>query len=154
MTKIKFNAARWQTMYRCIALLLAVCVSTAAAAAGKTPSGTVSIDEVQIAFIGSGNLGGGTLAYAGRNYGFKIGGLGIGGVGISKIKATGEVYNLNNVADFAGLYGQLRAGVAFFDKSTGGLWLENTSGVVLHLNAERKGLALSLGADGVVIKMQ
>jgi hypothetical protein len=154
MNKIIFNAHHWRTMYRCIALLLAVCVSTAAAAADKTPSGTVMIDEVQIAFIGSGNLGGGNLNFGGRNYGFKIGGLGIGGVGISKIKATGEVYNLKNVADFAGLYGQLRAGVAFFDKSTGGLWLENTSGVVLHLNAERKGLALSLGADGIAISME
>jgi hypothetical protein len=33
----------------------------------------------------------------------------------------------------------------------GELWLQNTSGVVLHLKTERKGLALSLGGDAVYI---
>src|ERR1700751_5113097 len=52
-------------------------------------SGTVDIEQVQIAFIGSGNLGGGTLNYEGQAYKFTIGGLGIGGFGVSKIEATG-----------------------------------------------------------------
>jgi hypothetical protein len=31
------------------------------------------------------------------------------------------------------------------------LWLQNTRGVALHLKAERRGLALSLGGDAVFI---
>jgi hypothetical protein len=41
-------------------------------------SGTVRIEQVQIAFIGSGNLGGGKLQFAGRTYDFTIGGLSSG----------------------------------------------------------------------------
>lgn len=114
-------------------------------------SGTVKIEQVQIAFIGSGNLGGGHLTVNGRSYEFTIGGLGIGGFGVSKMTAVGEVYNLNDVADFAGAYLQARYGLAVGSTGTGELWLENTNGVVLHLDTKREGLALSLGADAVVI---
>jgi hypothetical protein len=117
-----------------------------------TKSGTVTIEQVQIAFIGSGNLGGGTLKFGGKAYDFTIGGLGIGGFGVSKITATGTVYNLKDLSDFAGTYGQARYGIAIGSASTGELWLQNTRGVVLQLKADRQGLALSLGADAVRIK--
>jgi hypothetical protein len=116
-------------------------------------SGTVTIEQVQLAFIGSGNLGGGKLHYAGRTYDFTIGGLGIGGIGISKIKAVGTVYNLGDASDFPGAYIQGRYGIAIGSASTGELWLKNTRGVVLQLKAEREGLALSLGGDAVRIKL-
>jgi hypothetical protein len=37
--------------------------------------------------------------------------------------------------------------------STGELWLQNNSGVIMHLKAKREGLMLSLGGDAVVIQM-
>jgi hypothetical protein len=114
-------------------------------------SGTVKIEQVQIAFIGSGNLGGGTLFVGGNQYDFTVGGLGVGGIGISQMTATGTVYNLHDVRDFAGAYVQGRYGLAFGTLSTGELVLENTKGVVLRLKAERTGLALSLGGDAVYI---
>ena len=40
------------------------------------------------------------------------------------------------------------------DASTGERWLENTKGGVIHLDAKRKGLAVSLGVDGVVIDLK
>ncbi len=86
-------------------------------------SGTVEIEQVQIAFLYSGNLGGGRLHYQGKTYKFTIGGLGIGGIGVSKIEATGEVYNLNNLSDFPGAYGQARYGYALDTESTGEPWL-------------------------------
>ena len=67
------------------------------------------------------------------------------------MEATGGVYNLKNVADFAGSYIQARYGLALGSTSTGSLWLENTKGVVLELKAKRTGLALSLGGDAVYI---
>jgi hypothetical protein len=136
-----------------MALTLLPAFTRHASAEGLVKSGTVRIEQVQIAFIGSGNLGGGTLSYQGQSYDFTIGGLGIGGIGLSKIEATGSVYNLFNVADFAGAYVQARYGLAVGALSAGELWLQNTKGVGLALRAERTGLALSLGGDAVYIDL-
>jgi hypothetical protein len=119
----------------------------------KTPSATVEIDQTQFALLLSGAFGGGTLHYQGKSYGFTIGGLGIGAIGIATLHATGDVYDLHNVSDFGGVYGQARADFALGKESGGTLWLENTKGVYLHLKAEREGIILSVGADGVIIKM-
>ena len=104
-----------------------------------------------MAFIGSGAIGGGTLNFRGRSYPINVGGLGIGGIGASRLTATGAVYGLKNLADFAGVYGQVRAGWAIGDQSAGTLWLSNAKGVSMRLKTQREGLQLSLGADGVVI---
>ena len=122
-------------------------------AAGDVPSGTVQISQTQIAFIGSGNLGGGRLNFGGKSYPFTIGGLGIGGFGFSKIEATGNVYNLKSVDQFAGAYAQGRYGIAVGDKSTGELWLSNAECVTMSLKAKRQGLALSLGGDAIYIDL-
>src|SRR6185437_8551554 len=73
---------------------------------GKPADGTVDMEQVQAAFIGSGGGGSGTLNYRGQIYPFAVGGLGIGGIGASTINAQGEVYGLNNIADFPGAYAQ------------------------------------------------
>jgi hypothetical protein len=118
------------------------------------PSGTVTIHQVQVAFIGSGSGGGGTLRFQGRGYQFTLGGLGIGGIGVSRIDATGTVYNLNRLEDFNGVYGQARTGWAAGKSGKGEMWVENPNGVYLRLHAQRKGLALSIGADGMVVHLK
>jgi hypothetical protein len=35
----------------------------------------------------------------------------------------------------------------------GEMWLQNASGVYLRLGAQRQGLSLNLGADGMVIQL-
>jgi hypothetical protein len=121
---------------------------------GKQPDGTVDMNQVQAAFIGSGGGGSGTLNYRGKSYPFAVGGLGVGGIGASTINAQGEVYGLNNVADFAGTYAQGRYGIVVGNASAGELWLKNGKGVIMHLKAKRTGLMLSLGGDAVIISMQ
>lgn len=121
------------------------------ARADLVQTATLTIEQVQIAFIGSGNLGGGTLAFQGGKYDFTVGGLGIGGIGISRMTATGAVYNLNRLEDFPGAYVQGRYGLAIGEISAGELFLQNTHGVGIRLKAERTGLALSLGGDAVYI---
>lgn len=121
------------------------------ARADPVESGTVYIEQIQIAFIGSGNLGGGTLTYGGRKYDFTVGGLGIGGIGVSKMEATGTVYDLKDLNDFPGAYVQARYGLAVGELSAGQLWLQNPKGVGIRLAAKRTGLALSLGGDAVYI---
>lgn len=110
--------------------------------------------EVQIAYLGSAGGGKGTLSYQGQTHPFIIAGLGGGGVGLSTIDASGEVYNLTDLAQFPGAYGEGRYGAVVGDASTGDLWLENNAGVVMHLKAKREGLMLSLGADVVDIRME
>lgn len=130
-------------------ILLSICPSSEVLAA--EPSATVEIQQTQIAFIGSGNLGGGTLFFHGKTYKFTIGGLGIGGFGITTMTATGNVYHLTDVSQFPGTYGQTRVGVTVGSSDNGGLWLQNESGIVMQLKAKREGVALSLGADAIYI---
>jgi len=136
---------------RLIAVVLVVCAFPMAAPADLMQTGTITISQVQIAFIGSGNLGGGQLVTGGKTYSFSIGGLGVGGFGVSKIEAYGVVYNMKSLADFPGAYVQARYGAVVGSASTGELWLQNARGVVLKLDAKRSGLALSLGGDAVYI---
>jgi hypothetical protein len=126
-------------------------LSPAAFAQERVKSGTVEIEQVQVAFIGSGNVGGGTLNFQGKIFRFTVGGLGVGGFGVSKMQATGEVYNLKELRQFPGAYGQARYGFAAADKSGGEMWMQNPNGVLISLRAKRTGLALSLGADAVYI---
>jgi hypothetical protein len=120
----------------------------------KEPSGTIEIDEVELAYIFQGNIGGGKLHYKGQTYDFKIGGIGIGGIGAAELKGTGDVYDLKAVEDFRGSYGEARIGFVVGTLGKGDLWLENPNGVHLHLKAEHEGVMLSAGADGIVIDMK
>jgi hypothetical protein len=120
---------------------------------GKTPSGFVEMREVEIAFLGAAGGGTGTLSFQGQSYPFEIAGLGGSGAGISKIDASGEVYNLTDLAHFPGAYSERRMGVAL-GGGGGDLWLQNNAGVIMHLKAASEGLMLSLGADVVDIRMR
>jgi hypothetical protein len=140
-----------------LALSLAGCAGSKAgpdAVAGLTPSGTVELQAVQAAYIGSASGGSGTLFFNGRRYPFSIGGAGIGGIGASTIEGYGEVYKLREVAQFPGAYAQGRYGFALGNKSGGDLWLQNESGVIIHIKAKREGLMLTLGGDAMVISFQ
>lgn len=117
------------------------------------PSGTVTINEYELAYIFNGQVGGGKLNFQGNTYDFKLGGLGVGGIGASHIAASGEVYNLNNVSQFPGTYAQASVGYSATDQGKGHIWLQNQNGVVLHLKTSQQGLGLTAGADGIVITM-
>jgi hypothetical protein len=121
---------RWADSARsCAVGLIVLCSTLSAGALAQSapppkPSGSVSIHQVQVAFIGSGAVGGGTLYYGGRGYPFKLGGLGIGGFGISTLDAVGSVYNLRRLQDFEGVYGQARTGWAVGGQGKGQMWLQ------------------------------
>lgn len=114
-------------------------------------TGTVRIEQVQAGFIASGEAGGGTLRYQGRSYPITVGGLGIGSIGAARSVASGTVYGLRRVSDFAGAYVQLKEGWAVGGAGRGTTWLRNDKGVTLRLATRRQGLQLQLGADGVLI---
>ena len=55
--------------------------------------------------------------------------------------------------DINGVYALVRSGWAIGDHGRSKMWLKNADGVLLKLQARREGLALSLGADGIVIQL-
>jgi hypothetical protein len=153
----KLMIARLTLVSTCV-LYLAGCTGNVAlgpdAVKGKVPDGAIEMHEVQAAYMASGSGGAGVLSYRGVEYPFDVGGVGVGGIGLSTIEATGEVYNLRDLGQFPGTYGQARYGFAIGTASGGDLWLQNEAGVILHLKAKRTGLMLSLGGDAVVISMR
>ena len=136
-----------------IAILFGCASSGPDQKATELPSGSLHIEEWQIAAIAETQWGHGTLGYNGKLYKFKIGGVGAGGIGVQKITATGHAYNLNDIADFAGTYFEARAGITVV-KGVGGLWVQNGKKVTLHLKVDAEGLALAIGVDGLTIELE
>jgi len=125
------------------------------AASPETPSGTVTMEQTQVSLLANAGWGHGTLTFQGHSYRFRLHNLGVGGIGYSKMSARGNVFGLNKLEDFTGLYGLVGAGaVAINDQLHGGVWLQNPAGVRMHLVPNRQGLALNFGADGLVIQFQ
>jgi hypothetical protein len=140
------------------AAVLSLCTSyagaqTTATGEPKIFAGTVEINSTQLAFIISGSAGGGTLEFQGKEYKFSIGGLGVGGVGVKSLNAVGAVYNLTDVSKFPGSFVQARAG-ATLGRGKGNLALSNNNGVIMELKFSSEGVALSVGADGMIVSMK
>ena len=124
---------------------------TAQSVAGVPPSGNVTITEDFVAGFGGGS---GTLEYQGRTYPFKVLGTVAGpGGGVDKITASGPVYKLASVSDFAGRYTQSTGKAGFSSSGSSDLWLENSSGVIMHLQGTSSGAMLTLGKDEILIRM-
>ena len=118
----------------------------------EAPSGSLHMEEWQVMALLAGDWGRGTLGYNGKTYKFKMTGLGAGGYGIDKISATGNVYHLNDIADFPGKYSELRGGLTL-GKGIGGYYVHNDKGVALELKTHAEGVALSIGVSGLTIQL-
>ena len=136
--------------------LLAACHSSVKvgpeAVAGLTPDGTVDMNQVQAAFIGSAGGGTGTLYYRGGAYQFHVAGLGVGGIGVSTIDANGEVYSFPVWQTFP-VHTPKLVMASPSARSAAVTVDAERSGVILHLKAKRTGLMLSLGGDAVAISL-
>jgi hypothetical protein len=119
----------------------------------EAPSGHLKIEQIQVAFIGSGAVGGGTLEFEGKTHKFSVKGLGVGGFGASRLSATGEVYGLKKLEDFSGPYAELRTGWAIGDFGKGRFWLRNANGVYLKIEGKRQGAQVGVGAEAVLITL-
>jgi hypothetical protein len=130
-------------------------VVTAAVAAEKaaTPSGKVTIQSTAIAAGVGVTWGDGKLSFKGKDYPFSIDGLTLVDWGISKVNATGDVYNLDDVAKFGGTYVAGEAGLTLAG-GVGGMVLRNQNGVVLHVRSTSQGARLQLGTSGLTIKLK
>ena len=144
-----------KAMASALALLFLMAVPAAAQDQPQgPPSAWIAVRQLQVAFIGSAALGAGTVTYEGQSYPIRVTGLGVGGVGVSRLTAWGEVYGLRRLQDVEGVYVELRRGWALGQQGQGAMWLANAKGVSIKLTARRRGVQLTLGADGVVIALQ
>jgi hypothetical protein len=127
-------------------------VPTAQSVAGLSPSGYVTITEDFVTGLGGGS---GTLSYQGRTYPFQVIATVLGpGGGLSKIKASGEVYNRNSLADFPARYTQGTGPAGLSTSAVSDLWLQNKAGVIMHLQGTSTGAMLSLlGRDEILVRM-
>lgn len=123
------------------------------AADAQEPSGTVKISSTAIA-VGIGvTWGDGTLMLRGNTYAFSVNGLSVVDLGISNVTTTGEVFNLNNLADFSGNYVAGEAGIAIAGGPSDVI-MKNEHGVVLRLHGTQQGVRLTLAAQGVALKLK
>lgn len=133
------------------AFLIGGCASTMQAPS-VPPSATVRITEWSAAYYGSAAEGKGTIYFNGERHHFAISGLGAGGAGGQKISATGKVYNLNNISDFAGTYQGVSRGLTLIEGKMHAK-LTNGNGVVMYLAGETEGLASSLGVQAFTVNL-
>src|SRR5262249_9026016 len=124
---------------------------TVQSVAGLSPSGNVTITEDFVAGLEGGS---GTLEYQGRRDPFKVLGTVAGpGGGVDKVSASGPVYKLTSVSDFAGRYTQSTGKAGFSSSGRSDLWLENSTGVIMHLQGTSSGAMLTLGKDEIFVRM-
>jgi hypothetical protein len=98
------------------------------------------------------NWGTGILTTRGQRYPFALQGLEVGGVGVAKVQATGQVYHLRQVADFAGTYVAVGADAAVV-QGAGLLTMRNQQGVVINLQSRQQGVKLTAGGEGIRITL-
>jgi hypothetical protein len=134
-------------------LLVIALATTAMSGESAKPSGKVTIESKSIAAGIGVTWGDGKLSFKGKEYPFSIDGLTVVDFGISKASATGDVYNLTDVAKFAGTYVAAEAGFTLAG-GMGGMVLRNQDGVVMHVRSVSKGAKLQLGTSGLTIKLK
>jgi hypothetical protein len=127
--------------------------ATFAMAQDGPPSGKVWVESKTVA-VGVGvSWGDGKLTYQGKEHPFTVNGLSVVDLGVSKVTATGEVFNLKKLSDFAGNYVAGQAGAAV-GGGAGVVVMKNQNGVVMKLTGTGQGVQLTLAAKGVEVKLK
>lgn len=127
--------------------------SSAPVAADASPDGTVSLKGGSVAAGIGYTWGAGQLNYGQGSHEFAIHGVSVVDVGATNFTATGEVYNLKKLSDFAGNYTAAGAGLTIAGGATA-VYLKNENGVVIKLVATDVGLKFKLSADGVHVNLK
>lgn len=141
---------------RRLVLLGLLVVATAAIAEEPTktpPDGKVSFVSGSAGIVVGYRWGNGTLTYQGKEYPFSIEGIEVGDVGGGEARAAGDVFGLKKLEDFSGTYQAVSANLTL-GGGGGGWHLQNEKGVRLELNRTTVGLKLTMGYDGMKLKLK
>jgi len=117
------------------------------------PAATVRFEGSNAAYWISAGGGKGTLNYNGQTYPFSAKTVGAGGTGVQKVSATGDVYNLTQLADFPGKYTGPRSGFTII-KGKQHAKLTNEKGVIIYVESKTSGLATSRGVITVIVELK
>ncbi|MGA7579355.1 MAG: hypothetical protein ACLQUW_05540 [Desulfobaccales bacterium] len=152
--------ARWYKPVLVLSVIALFLFAALGAGAQQSPplSKPYPIGQVRITLksvgVGVGmQWGSGVLTYEGKDYTFKVSGIQVGSVGIAEVHATGDVYNLFNVSEFAGHYVSAGAGLAIF-KGKQGQAFKNSRGVHIFLKGTEEGVALNIGPNGFRVRLE
>lgn len=134
------------------AVFLSCTSATVLAATDRTPDATIELSGGSVA-VGVGvDWAKGTLHYKGQDVPVKVKGLSLMRIGASSMSATGKVYNLRKLSEFAGNYSAVAAGAAL--AGGGGVSaMQNAHGVVMHLRSSTVGADLDLGVKGLEVSL-
>lgn len=145
---------RWYHRGLRLVLVGALLVMAGTVAAQDQPSGTISLSLTSVAAGVGAQWGHGTLTlHNGKQYQFTVRGLEVGGLGFADVRAEGEVYNLDNLADFNGVYLAAEASAAI-GSGPGARTMRNERGVVINLASAQQGVKLTLAGEGVRIALK
>ena len=135
-------------------LVVVACMLAAnfAVAEETKPTGTVSIESHTVALGFGVNWGHGSLKFKGKEYKFKLNGLSVVDLGVSNVSATGEVYHLRHLSDFAGTYNAASAGIDV-GGGVGASYLENQHDVVIKITSKKQGVQFTAAAEGLRVKL-
>jgi hypothetical protein len=128
-------------------------VAGRALAADKKPDATVALSEGSVAAGIGWHWGSGSLTFQGQSHPFKIQGVSVGEVGVTRAEASGNVYNLEKLSDFDGVYVAASAGAAA-GEGAGVTSVRNARGVVINLKSDTQGVNLKIAAEGVKIDLE
>ena len=134
-------------------LFVTAFATTAISGEARKPSARATMESRSIAAGVGVSWGDGKLTFKGKDYPFTINGLSVIDFGISRVSAVGDVYNLTDVAKFAGTYAAAEAGFTL-GGGTGGITMRNSEGVIINVRSTSRGASLTLGTSGLTITMK
>lgn len=117
-------------------------------------SGTLELASEQMRLIMGGTAGKGVLHFKGADYPFtfKSASAGVGAKAVTSVSATGDVYSLDRIEDFAGKYTSITTSAMAGSREVTASY-KNDKGVELHLQATVEGVGLSLGGGVATIEL-
>ena len=116
--------------------------------------GAITLNNGPINDLPSAGGGTGTVYFHGNTFRFAIGGDGVDGSAVAIIETSGEVYHLDDIAQFAGVYRRATNASSIAGASSGGLWLQNQHGTTIHLRTPPGGRMPDIGHDAVSIVLE
>jgi Envelope integrity protein A len=128
-------------------------ISVSGRAQDKKPDATIELSEGQVAAGIGFSWGDGTLNYKGAKHKVKVEGLSVGEVGITKATATGRVFNLKKLEDFAGNYTAAGVG-ATLGGGANATVMKNQNGVTIEMVSSTQGASLKLATSGIKLTLK
>ncbi len=135
------------------AAVAAVVVVLALLSLAHADTGSVHLRVNKAGFIVGVGGGTGVLTFKGKHYRLTLGGIGAGTIGVAGAELVGTATHLHTAGDIVGVYSDVTGSVAVVAGHKVAT-LQNSKGVILHLQGKQVGFEASLGLGGLTISMQ